>query len=201
CLRRGRYATRPSAPQARPDSWPSRQQPNRPAAADDVHAGLAGSAMEGGGDVLEELEPACIPGPSGDEAVPGAMNVVAGRRGEAGGFQALLHAGSEVDDPAFGVEGQREPVQRRAAEAHLDRAAQGDDPMMVLAEGGFGQPGRVAEVVLDVDPARDAAHGEVRADKPDVQVAIDVPILGRADRDRLDRDAAGVWGRAARPGG
>ena len=55
----------------------SRQQPNRTTAADDVHARLAGSAMERGRDVIEELEAACIPSPPGDKAMPGAVNLVA----------------------------------------------------------------------------------------------------------------------------
>jgi hypothetical protein len=55
---------------ARPALLLSRQQPNRPTAANDIHAWLAGSAVKRGGDVIEELEPACVPGPSGDEAVP-----------------------------------------------------------------------------------------------------------------------------------
>src|SRR5262249_24592840 len=125
---------------------------------------------------------------------------VAGRGGEAGVFQALLHAGNELDDPAFGVESQRQPAQRRLAEAHLDRAAQGDDPMIVLAQRRLGQPGRLAKVVLDVDPARDPAYGEIRPDETDVQVAIDVPIRGRTDRARFDRDAAVVVRRADVPG-
>lgn len=92
----------PTAAHSCPVLLPSRQQPNRPAAADDVHARLAWSAVERGGDVIEELESACTPVPSGDEAVPGAVNSVAGCGGEARVFQALLHPGSEVYDTAFG---------------------------------------------------------------------------------------------------
>ena len=53
--------------------------------------------------------------------------------------------------------------------------------MIVLAQGRLGQPGRVAEVVLDVDPARDPAHGEVGADEPDRRL----PSMFRYSAERI----------------